>query len=731
MLYSLYIRGTKFLQTLNSIRKTEFYMNLNKLFASATFFFLLSFSFAQPMTRLVREAKKMYSNENYCEAAEKCQIAYKQISKKGRRAKKRKSEMAFKVAECYRHIEQIGDAQEWYDRCLLLDYEQEDPEVLYLNAMMLHQMGEFDKAIKNLDEYKTLVPTDSREEVLRLSCTKATDYKSNRSRHVIENQSAINKPEFDMSAVFGDRKESKLYFSSSRPGSVGTLNDPRSCENYMDIWVTQKDKKGNWGEPFPINGELINTEDNEGAVCFDGRNKLMFFTRCPNEKNTHLGCEIWVSDAKGKDFWDEPRRLLIKPNDSVSVGHPCASDDGKYLVFVSDQAGGYGGKDLWYSTYDKKKDEWSRPENLGPEINTAGDELFPTFGKDGDLFFSSNGLPGMGSLDIFKATKVGEEYKWENPTNVGAPINSETADFSLYELDERSGYFTSERKSENGTYKSDIYSYYLPPNLYDLRIVITELGDKDKIVPDAKVVISGSDGSKIEGFTNERGNVFWEKKPNGDRFINEEISYNIQIEKKGFHEDLGGSQFTTKELDYGRSFIIEMSLLPKRPIRLPEVRYPLGSAVLLVDSTFNSKDSLNFVYNLLKEYPGMVLELSSHTDARGSDKANQKLSEERAKSCVDYLVNEKGVDPARLLAVGKGEREPAEWIDPETSDTLKLIESYINEFKTSDKGKFEMLHQLNRRTEGRVVRMDYTPLPPVEEPKEEAPETEEIPAKKD
>ncbi len=401
--------------------------------------------------------------------------------------------------------------------------------------------------------------------------------------------------------------------------------------------------------------------------------------------------------------------MLIKPADSVSVGHPCASDDGKTIIFVSDMAGGYGGKDLWWTSYNKKEDSWSKPVNLGPEVNSAGDDMFPTFAKNGDLYFSSNGHPGMGSLDIFRATKVGEEFKWENPVNVGAPINSESADFSLYERDERSGYFTSERKSENGEFKGDLYSYFLPPNKYDLRVIVTELGNKDDIVAEAKVVVTGSDGSKFEGYTNEKGSVVWEKKPNGERFINENTSYNIIISKEGYHDDKNGTQFTTVDLDYGRSFIIEKPILAKRPIRLPEVRYPLGSSVLLVDETINSKDSLNFVYDLLTEYPGMVLELSSHTDSRGGDKANQELSERRAKACVDYLVKEKGIDPRRLVPVGKGERKPAEWKDPETGELIVLTEAYINQFKTSDKAKFEKLHQLNRRTEGEVLKMDFVP----------------------
>jgi outer membrane protein OmpA-like peptidoglycan-associated protein len=682
-------------------------MNINK---TLSFFIFSLFSItisAQPMNRLYREANKVFNNENYCEGAEKCENAYKQLSRKGKKAKKYKGDMAFKTGECYRLTEHYKDAQEWYDRALLLDFQETDPKVLLYNAAMLQQMGEFKKAIDNLNLYKQIVPNDILADVRIRSCQNAKDFKAEKTRYLVENQRSINKPSFDMAPVFGDRKESKLFFSSSRAGSTGSGTDPRSCENYMDIWVSQTDKKGNWGEPTLLEGEGINSEDNEGTVCFDGRNKTMFFTRCPNVKKMNLGCDIWMSEAKGRDDWKEPTKLVLKSSDSVSVGHPCASDDGRTLVFTSDMAGGYGGHDLWISIYDRKSDSWSGPKNLGPEVNTSGDEMFATFAKNGDLFFASNGHPGLGNLDIFRAAKVGEEFKWENAQNMGFPINSEAADYALYEFSEIKGYFTSERKGENGEYKGDIYSYELPPNLFDIRLSLSELGNRSEVVSNAKVVVTGSDGSNWEGYTNDKGKIAWEKKPNGDRYINQDVSYVVKVAKEGFHEDPKGSKFTTVGLTQGQTILLDMALLPKKPIRLPEVRYPLAKATLLVDSAINSKDSLNFVLDLLNEYPGMVLELSSHTDARGSDPANQKLSEARAQTCVDYLVKEKGVDPRRLKAVGKGEREPAEWKNPETGRKILLTEIYINQFKTTDKTKFELLHQVNRRTEGKVLSMDF------------------------
>lgn len=691
-----------------------------KLVLPLVFISLSWLSFAQ--NKYVLEAETYFISEKYCEGADKCSLAYTKLTRKGNQAKKMKADMAFKTAECYRYTDRFREANEWYDRALLLDYQDVVPEVHYYNGEMLRMMGSFDKAMIQYEEYKKLVPADTRAEVGIKSCRDNKSFVANRTRHKVENQAVINKTEMDMAPMFADRKESKLYFASSRAGSIGNATDPISCENYMDIWMSEVDKKGNWGEPklVDITGN-VNTEAHEGTVAFDGRGKMMFFTRCPNMKKQNLGCDIWMSELKGKDEWGPATKLNLKTADSVSVGHPCASDDGKFLVFASDMVGGFGGRDLWYTTFDRKSDTWTAPKNMGPEVNTAGNELFPTFGKDGSLYFATDGMPGLGGLDLYRAAKVGEEMKWENAKNLGFPINSENNDYALYEYSDRKGYFTSERKDPNGKFNPDIYSYELPPNIFDLKVIVSELGDKTIKIADVRVVVKGSDNSTWEGFTRKDGSIFWDKKPDGLRYVNEVTSYTINISKEGYHPDKKGAQFTTVGLNYDQNFIIDMALLPKKPIRLPEVRYPLDKWVLLVDSTINSPDSLLFVYNLLQEYPEMVLELSSHTDARGSNERNQKLSENRAKACYKYLVEQKGVDPRRIVPVGKGEIEPrtiwkkgGAYISSQPNDmngveTILLNEAYINQFKKTDKKLFDQLHQLNRRTEGKVLRMDFDP----------------------
>lgn len=685
-----------------------------------TLLILLFIGNVQGQGKYIVKAEMAYASENFSEATKLCAQAYAKLGRKGATkgiAKKRKADMAYKTADSYRQMEHYKEANEWLDKSIILDYQEVNPEVYLQNGNMLQMMADYEKAIKNYDLFLDLVPGDERGLFGKKSCEMYKEYAANKTRHKIVNQTAINKKQFDMAPMHGDRKKSKLYFSSAREGSTGNDKDPRSGEAYMDLWVSDYDKKHNWTEPYLVKGEGINTVDNEGTVCFDTRYKKMFFTRCPNVKKNNLGCDIWVSDAKGKTEWKEPTKLVLKTHDSISVGHPCTAD-GKFLIFASDMPGGMGGRDLWYSTYDKKADTWSKPINMGSGINTKGNELFPTFALNGDLIYASDGLAGLGGLDIYRAANVGEN-KWENPTNLGSPINGINNDYALVEETTKYGYFTSERKSNNGEYVPDIYSYELPPNLFDLKVNINELGDKYKKIEDVKVVVTVSTGEKWEGYSDASGSVFWDKKPAGDRYVNEESSYNIQISKEGYHEDKNGSTFSTEGLNYGQSFIIDMALLPKKPIRLPEVRYPLSKWDLLVDSTINSPDSLLFVFNLLEEYPGMVLELSSHTDSRGGNSANQKLSENRAKACYKYLVEEKGVDPRRIVPVGKGEVEARKvWkkadeyftsqpIDMTDVEEIILTEEYINKYRRSDNALFKRLHQFNRRAEGKVLSMDF------------------------
>lgn len=679
--------------------------------------------------KAIKDAELTYASENYCDAAAKCAIAYSKITKNTQSALKLKAEYAFRTGESYRMTDDAEQAVEWYEKAVLLKYYDKNPEVYLYLGDMYRILADFKKAEENYKLYLAKVPGDARAEMGIKNAKDNAEFKANRTRHTITNVSALNKEGFDMSPMFVDKKDLQLAFSTTSWPVTGTDQDPITCGPYMDIYVAEIAKNGTFNKVAPIEGDSINTEDSEGTLCIDGRAKTMFFTRCPNLKKQNLGCDIWMSEA-GSKGWEKPIKLSLKSNDSISVGHPCVSEDGKFLIFASDDPSGLGGRDLWYTTYDKKSSSWTTPQNMGPEINTPGDELFPSLAKNGDLIYSSNGLAGMGGLDMYRATKIGTDNKWENPTNFGAPINSDHNDYSMVEINDRSGYFTSERKGGASANKPDIYKYELPPNVFSLKVNVFDLSDSKRstMIPGVKVIVQGNNAAdKWEGITGKDGSIYWDKKPNGDRYVNESSSYKIMISKEKFYEDKKGAEFTTVGLKYDQDFVIDMGLYPIKPIRLPEVRYYVATWKFVVDSTINSLDSLNYVLTMLDENPGLVLELSSHTDPRGGNIYNQVLSENRSKACYEYLVKQKGVDPRRIVPAGRGESQPRKVylldgkyyerqpLDPTTNEPnplakeISLTEAYMNPFKKTDRKKFDMLQQFNRRTEAAIVTLDFDP----------------------
>jgi peptidoglycan-associated lipoprotein len=546
---------------------------------------------------------------------------------------------------------------------------------------------------------------------------KYRDFESEESNFVIKCEEKINSKQYDMSPSFGDKKGKTIYFGTSRDESTGSDRDPISGQKYMDIFSAEYDVNGNPTNVKSIDTKgVVNSTQNEGTACFDSRKKKLYFTRCPNAEKMDLGCEIWTADLSGEDF-ENPLRISLKTNDSVSVGHPCLTPDDMMLIFASDMtesANGeksFGGRDLWYVMYDKRSKMWdSVPHNMGSMFNSAGNELFPSIGPKGQLYFASDGLPGIGGLDIFVAQREGDENKWSGTRNMGVPFNSQGNDYGMCDFDGRSGFFTSERKtSSSNEYTSDIWSYSIPPNLYDLRVVVYESGKKTKKLAGAKVTVTVSDGTTWEGTTDARGKVSWnEKADKKSRWILVGKDFTLKAGKEGYYEDKRGAKFSTVGLDQSQTFILEMPLLPIGEIRTPEVRYPVSQWTFINDATCMSLDSLKFLDSMLREYPNITLDLFSHTDARDTDVKNQVLSENRAKAVYKYLVEQKGIDARRIRPVGKGEAEPATWED-ENNQKVILTESYINQFKTSDPAKFQKLHQINRRTTAKITGTDFNP----------------------
>ena len=441
--------------------------------------------------------------------------------------------------------------------------------------------------------------------------------------------------------------------------------------------------------------EPMNTGAHEAATTLNKRGNEMYFTRCEesSKEKPVPTCEIYFSKKKGKG-WTSPV-LLPLPYDSVTTfGHPSISEDGKILYFASDMKGGFGGKDIWM-VKKMKRDEWSEPINLGNQINTNSDELFPFIHADGSLYFSSNGHVGMGGMDIYKA-EFDVEGTLLSISNMKSPINSPLDDFGIiFEGKDERGYFSSNRFGGKGG--DDIYQFRLPSLTITLSGVATD-ANTNSIVSGANVSLMGTDGTTATTITDNSGRYEF-----GKDIISEGVAYELTISKEGYLSTTDNR--TTFGIIEDKPIECDFSLEPtQKEIVLPRIEYDFNSAQLREES----KLALDALIAVLLDNPTVIIELRSHTDFRAGTEFNMTLSQNRAQVCVDYMVS-KGVEPVRLVPIGMGETEP--YVMDKKDGRLKmgvaLDESYISSLRR-EKDR-EKAHQYNRRTDFKVLDKFYNP----------------------
>lgn len=662
-----------------------------------------------------RDALMDYKNEKFFEAKEKFKIAADHEKKLPKKAN-----YLFLCGECYRQIVQPDQAEFYYKKALEAGYA--DNQIYwYLGEVQQEQANDklkdkYKEAEKSYSTYYQKTG-DKRGEKMAEACKKAQEWMAAPTRHIITNEAVINSPDYDFCPMFMDRRNEILLFSSGRQGSTGAKPDGHTGDNFTDLWTTTRDKKGKWAEPVLLK-EVINTPDNEGAGIMDSKKETMYFTRCPKIAKKNIGCQICKSELKGKNWGDAEKVKGLKPDvpddkDSVTIGHPALTKDNNVMIFAADQnlGEGQGSKDLWMSTYDRRNKIWGTPVNLGATINTPGDELFPYIAENGDLYFASNGHQGMGGLDIFVAKKEGEN-KWGTPENLKYPINSPQNDFGIVfdGEDMQKGYFTSNRNGTKG--RDDIWSFVLPPVLFVLTCEVRDL-DNNAPIADATVKLIGTDNSSYEVKTDANGVFKFETLADNKRYVNGNTTYTIEVSKKkyvtGDQNSVVKAQISTVDKKVSEEYYKVFKLrevTEKFVFHMPLVLYAYDKADLMIDPTgkakgndskapVNSKDSLNYLYDLMTKNPGWVVKLRSHTDQRGNDKYNEKLSQRRAQACVDYLVKEKGIDARRLVAEGMGEREPI--VDEKSIKAMKIKEEQ------------EKAYQKNRRTDFKLIGFDFDP----------------------
>jgi peptidoglycan-associated lipoprotein len=658
-------------------------MSMRKFFACFTLF-LVCAAGAMAQSKQAEEADNAFKKGFFYNAIE----LYKKAYTTERKASE-KAVLIFKVAEAYRALGDAQNAEVWYEKANKAQYP--DPITYYYIGEALKDQGKYAEAIAAYNKYKEKNPGDTRADASLASCQQAQAWKDSPTRYKVDPEVLLNSPQYDFSATYSDKRNTDVVFASSRPASTGTETDGIAGESFTDLYASSRDKLGKWSEPIRLD-PTINTTGAEGTAVFNAKRNKMYFTRCPYEKKKAFGCDIWVAKKVGNNYSD-PVMLALKPQQDkkdtsiITIGHPALNKEENLLVFSSNMKGGQGGKDLWKVALDKNGMPTGPVTNLGAEINTDKDEMFPFIRSNGDLYFASNRMAGMGGMDNYKATKTGDGA-WGHAENMKYPVNSSADDFSIvFDGDEERGFFTSNRPGGKG--EDDIWRFYVPDMVFALQGVV-----KDKVtgdpLPDANVEVVGTDGSNYSTLADANGAFKFEE--NGkDRYIKENTSYTIRASKDQYL--VVNDQITTVGLTESTTFVKEYLLQPAKKdvaIALPEVLFELDKASL----TPQGQDSLQTLYQTLVENPTIVIELAAHTDTRGSDKYNMTLSQNRAQSCVNYLIS-KGIDPARMVAKGYGETRP------------KISDAEIAKMATVEEK--EAAHQKNRRVEFTVKSFDYVP----------------------
>lgn len=624
-------------------------------------------------------ADEQMARGEYFDASKTYRKLYNKLKTKEERPQR--GIVAYKMGLCHMRLNQSARASAAFQNAIR--YEYPDSTALLYLAQNQQAEGKYAQAIKSYEQYLELDPENELAQLGLRGAQKAQQVKSKKTRHVVRQDKLLNSRRADFAPMFnGDI----LYLTTTNEKVTGDKRSEITGMKRSDIWMVKKDEKGNQLRPEPIEGEL-NSEHDEGICSFSPDGNTMYLTRARRVATQSTRVEICTSqrsDAK----WSAPVIFEITGDTIASFGHPAVSPSGEWLYFSSDMPG-EGGKDLWRINL---KERAGSLENLGIAINTPGDEVFPYLLTDSILYFSSDGHPGIGGLDLFKATLT-HSGGWL-VENLGAPMNSEGDDFGItfQNLTHESGYFSSNRGDGRGY--DHIYSFDLP----DLKILISGwVLDKDEEpIPGAVIRIVGSDGSNQKAIAKNDGSFSFP--------LQRDIDYVMMAGARGFLN--AKQQFTSDpdeaDAEYGMDFILASI---NKPNIVENIFYDFDRATLRPES----KQALDELAQMLRDNPNITVEMASHTDRHGSDEYNIDLSRRRAASVIDYLV-QAGIPQARLQYQGYGKSRPKSVtkriarLYPDFKEGQLLDEEYVLSLPPELQDKAD---QINRRTEFQVLSTDY------------------------
>ena len=646
----------------------------------------LTFSFGYSQKGKVRQATKEYDNYAYLRTSE----ILLDVANNGYRS----VDLLQKLGNSFYFNNKMEDAAKWYGELMAMN-EPVDAEYYFRYAQALKSVENYTESDKWMKKFHEANKSDLRGRAF----ASRVDYLSKieaASRDFKVKNLDINSDKSDFGTI---QYKNQIIFASTRGGGKKYQWNEQP---FLDLFSAVKQEDGSYNNVKEFGGD-INTKYHESTVSFTPDDKAMYFTRNNYFEGKYKKGEdgvnrlkIYKANKGDYDKWENIESIPFN-SDNYSVAHPSVNIKGTKLYFASDMPGTLGSSDIF--VVDINDDgTLGEPINLGASVNTEGHETFPFINEVGDLYFSSNGFAGLGGLDVFVIRDFENRLEKGQPLtleNVGKPINSSKDDFAYYEnLTTEEGFFTSNRDGGKG--KDDLYSFNLPEIQFSLEVYVKnkETGDP---IPGVTITLVGTDGSQVSKTTNEEG-AFKFDEENGKRFIKKETNYNFDASKDEYL--VAKTSLSTMGYDHGVNFIEEIFIQPatvETVIDFPEVQYAYDKSELLVNDKTNAKDSLNDLYQTLMDNPSIIVELQAHTDCRGGASYNQRLSQARAQSCVDYLVS-KGIPSDRMDAKGYGKIQPrAVGLE---CDVIK---------KMTTKEEQEAAHQRNRRTQFRVLSFDYKP----------------------
>ena len=632
----------------------------------------------------IRQANALFSQFKYSKA-----IPLYEKASEDKDIKIRK-EATMRLADCYRLMNNASEARSWYAKAVT--YSDVDPVNFYYLGMALRTLANYEEAENAFLQYAAKTPNDLRGKIFANYCRDVKKWENLSPSAEIKNAVTLNSPYSDFGPVF--YKDGLIIASDRDIDMMSDKNYLWTSYGYLDLYQSLPSFYNDFWTDVAAPEKMstaFNQPYHDGPASFNSDFSKIFITRTlkSNSKkdttNLHTDyLKIFMADLTG----EKKINYTAFPynNESYSVGHPTVSGDGKKLIFSSNKPGGYGQSDLYISELTDGK--WSEPVNLGSDVNTFGNEVFPFLANDSTLFFSSDGHPGYGGLDIYETNKV--NGKWITPCNLKLPLNSPYDDFGIvFDKSLRSGFFSSNRPGGAGS--DDIYAFrnYRRTPATDDRLV----AGKDDSAKDKALIISGYVKDKSTRMPLEQATVFLLNSTTNEALI-------LKTDSKGYYEAPvnKGTLYVVKAMALGYfddclNFRIpeKSGLEVENPRDLLLDKYTLNQVFVVeniyydLDKWFireDAKPSLDNLVRILKQYP-ISVELGSHTDSRASAEYNIELSQKRAESVVRYLILS-GINPARLTAKGYGE--------------TKLVNKCADGVPCT-----EPEHQANRRTEFKIT----------------------------